>query len=82
MTGFIRKYFSESQAASEQHQKHNIRKYENKQIVSVGNIPCCEESIVPSVSFAVQLFCLDGRHAYAHASTGNRNRQEALAVGP
>ena len=31
---------------------------------------------------AVQLFCLDGRHAYAHASTGNRNRQEALAVGP
>ena len=82
MTGIIRKHFRESQAASEQYQKNNIRKYENKQIVLIGNIPCCQERIAPSASFAVLLFCMDGRHAYTHTPAGNRDGQEAVAVSP
>ena len=82
MTGFIRKHFRESQTASEQYQKNNIRKYENKQIVLIGNIPLCKERIAPSASFAVLLFCMYGRHTHAHTPAGNRNGQEAVAVSP
>ena len=82
MTGIIRKHFRESQAASEQYQKNNVRKYENKQIVLIGNIHLCQENIVSSASFAVMLFCMDGRHAYTHTPAGNRNGQEAVAVSP
>ena len=82
MTGIIRKHFRESQAASEQHQKHYIRKYENKQIVLIGNIPLCQESNASSASFAVLLFCMGGRHTHAHTPAGNRDGQETVAVGP
>ena len=82
MKGFYKKTFWESQATSEQHKKHYIRKYENKQIVLIGNIPCCEERIVPSAPFAVLLFCMGGRYAHTHTSTGNRDGQETVAVGP
>ena len=82
MTGIIRKHFRESQAASEQYQKHYIRNYENKQIFLIGNIPCCQERIAPSAPFAVLLFCGGGRHAYTHTPAGNRDSQEAVAVSP